>query len=58
MNKKNILLAMLAVSLVATGISIRTFSFTQINLGDLAVLTVLSALDCLLWFFWKRAGGD
>lgn len=58
MNKKNILLAMLAVCLVATGVSIRTFSFTEINLGDLAILTVLSTLDCLLWFFWKRAGGD
>jgi len=58
MNKKNILLALLAVSLVLTGISIRTFSFTEINLGDLAILTALSALDCLLWFFWKRAGGE
>ena len=58
MNKKNILLALLAVSLVLTGISIRTFSFTQINFGDLAILTALSALDCLLWFFWKRAGGE
>ena len=58
MNKKNILLALLAVSLIATGVSIRTFSFAQINLGDLAILTVLSALDCLLWFFWKRAGGE
>ena len=58
MNKKNILLALLAVCLVATGVSIRTFSFSQINLGDLAILTVLSALDCLLWFFWKRAGGE
>ena len=58
MNKKNILLALLAVSLVLTGISIRTFSFTQINLSDLAILTALSALDCLLWFFWKRAGGN
>ena len=43
MNKKNILLALLAVCLVATGVSIRTFSFTEIHLGDLAVLTVLSA---------------
>ena len=58
MNKKNILLGLLAVSLVATGVSIRTFSFNQINLGDLAILTVLSALDCLLWFFWKRSGGQ
>ena len=58
MNKKNILLALLAVSLVLTGVSIRTFSFTQINLSDLAILTVLSALDCLLWSFWKRAGGN
>ena len=58
MNKKNILLALLAVSLVLTGVSIRTFSFKQINLGDLAILTVLSVLDCLLWFFWKRAGGE
>ena len=58
MNKKNILLALLAVCLVATGVSIRTFSFTEIHLGDLAVLTVLSALDCLLWFCWKRAGGN
>ena len=58
MNKKNILLTLLAVSLIATGVAIRTFSFTQINLGDLATLTVLSALDCLLWFFWKRAGGE
>lgn len=58
MNKKNILLALLAVCLVATGISIRTFSFVEIHLGDLAILTVLSALDCLLWFFWKRAGGE
>ena len=58
MNKKNILLALLVVCLVATGISIRTFSFAQINLGDLAILTILSALDCLLWFFWKRAGGE
>ena len=57
MNKQNILLALLAVSLVATGVSIRTFSFHQINLGDLAILTALSVLDCLLWFFWKRAGG-
>ena len=58
MNKKNILLALLAVCLVATGVSIRTFSFAQIDLGDLAILTVLSALDCLLWFLWKRAGGE
>ena len=58
MNKKNILLALLAVCLVATGVSIRTFSFTEIHLDDLAVLTFLSALDCLLWFLWKRAGGD
>ena len=58
MNKKNILLALLAVCLVLTGVSIRTFSFTEINLGDLAILTVLSALDCLLWFLWKRAGGN
>ena len=58
MNKKNILLALLAVSLVLTGISIRTFSFTEIHLGELAVLTVLSALDCLLSFLWKRAGGE
>ena len=58
MNKKNILLGLLAVSLVATGVSIRTFSFAKINLGDLAILTVLSALDCLLWFFWKRSGGQ
>ena len=58
MNKKNILLALLAVSLVLTGISIRTFSFTEIHLGELAVLTVLSALDCLLLFLWKRAGGE
>ena len=58
LSKQNILLALLAISLVATGISIRTFSFTEINLADLAVLTVLSALDCLLWFFWKRAGGE
>ena len=48
MNKKNILLMLLAVCLVATGVSIRTFSFTEIHLGDLAVLTILSALDCLL----------
>lgn len=58
MNKKNILLALLAICLVATGISIRTFSFAEINLAHLAILTVLSALDCLLWFFWKRAGGE
>ena len=58
MNKKNILLALLAVCLVATGVSIRTFSFTEINLADLGILTVLSALDCLLWFLWKRAGGE
>ncbi len=58
MNKKNILLTLLAVSLIATGVSIRTFSFAQINLGDLAILTILSALDCLLWFLWKRAGGE
>ena len=58
MNKKNILLALLTVCLVATGVSIRTFSFAEINLGDLAILTVLSALDCLLWFLWKRAGGE
>lgn len=58
MNKKNILLALLAVSLIATGVSIRTFSFAQIDLGDLAILTILSALDCLLWFLWKRAGGE
>lgn len=58
MNKKNILLALLALCLVATGVSIRTFSFAQINLGDLAILTILSALDCLLWFLWKRAGGE
>ena len=58
MNKKNILLTLLAVSLIATGVSIRTFSFVQINLGDLAILTILSALDCLLWFLWKRAGGE
>ena len=37
MNKKNILLALLAVCLVATGISIRTFSFAKIDLGDLAI---------------------
>ncbi|MBR1761554.1 MAG: hypothetical protein IJ812_07120 [Schwartzia sp.] len=58
MNKQNILLALLAVSLVATGISIRTFSFAEIDLTHLAVLTALSALDCLLWFFWKRSGGE
>ena len=58
MNKKNILLALLAVCLVATGVSIRTFSFTEINLADLGILTVLSAMDCLLWFLWKRAGGE
>ena len=58
MNKQNILLALLAVCLVATGVSIRTFSFAQIDLGDLAILTVLSALDCLLWFCWKRSGGE
>ncbi len=58
MNKKNILLVLLAVCLIATGVSIRTFSFAQINLGDLAILTILSALDCLLWFLWKRAGGE
>lgn len=58
MNKKNILLALLALCLVATGVSIRTFSFTEINLADLGILTVLSALDCLLWFLWKRAGGE
>ena len=58
MNKKNILLTLLAVSLIATGVSIRTFSFAQINRGDLAILTILSALDCLLWFLWKRAGGE
>ena len=58
MNKKNILLALLAVSLVATGVAIRTFSFAEIDLGRLAILTVLSALDCLLWFFWKRSGGE
>ena len=58
MNKKNILLALLAVSLVATGVSIRTFSFAEIDLSRLAILTVLSALDWLLWFFWKRSGGD
>ena len=58
MNKKNILLTLLAVSLIATGVSIRTFSFAQINLVDLAILTILSALDCLLWFLWKRAGGE
>ncbi len=58
MNKKNILLTLLAVCLVATGISIRTFSFTEIHLGDLTILTILSALDCLLWFLWKCAGGE
>ena len=58
MNKKNILLALLAVCLVATGVSIRTCSFAKIDLGDLAILTILSARDCLLWFFWKRAGGE
>ena len=58
MNKKNILLTLLAVSLIATGVSIRTFNFAQINLGDLAILTILSALDCLLWFLWKRSGGE
>ena len=58
MNKKTILLTLLAVSLIATGVSIRTFSFAQINLGDLAILTILSALDCLLWILWKRAGGE
>ena len=58
MNKKNILLALLAVCLVATGVSIRTFSFAEIDLAHLAVLTVLSALDCLLWFCWKRTGGE
>ncbi len=58
MNKKNILLVLLAICLIATGVSIRTFRFTEINLGDLAILTILSVLDCLLWFFWKRAGGE
>ena len=58
MNKKNILLALLAVCPVPPGVSIRPFSFAEIHLGDLAILTVLSALDCLLWFFWKRAGGE
>ena len=58
MNKQNILLGLLIVSLIVTGISIRTFSFAQIDIGDLAMRTVLSALDCLLWFFWKRAGGE
>ena len=58
MNKQTILLGLLIVSLIATGISIRTFSFAEISLPHLAVLTVLSALDCLLWFFWKRSGGE
>lgn len=58
MNKQTILLVLLAVSLVATGFAIRTFDFTEISLSHLALLTVLSALDCLLWFFWKRAGGN
>ena len=58
MNKQNILLALLILSLVATGVAIRTFSFAEIDLGHLAVLTLLSALDCLLWFCWKRAGGE
>ena len=58
MNKPNILLALLAVSLVATGVTIRTFSFAEIDLAHLALLTALSALDCLLWFVWKRAGGE
>ena len=58
MNKKNILLTLLAVSLIATGVSIRTFSFAQTNLGALATLPILSSLDCLLWFLWKRAGGE
>ena len=58
MNKQTILLALLAVSLIATGVVIRTFSFAEISLGHLALLTALSALDCLLWFFWKRSGGN
>ena len=58
MNKQTILLGLLIVSLIATGISIRNFSFAEISLPHLAVLTVLSALDCLLWFFWKRSGGE
>ena len=58
MNKQTILLGLLIVSLIATGISIRTFSFAEISLTHLAVLTVLSVLDCLLWFFWKRSGGE
>ncbi len=58
MNRKNILLGLLAVSLIATGVAIRTFSFGEINLTHLAFLTVFSVLDCLLWFFWKRSGGE
>ena len=50
MNKKNILLALLAVCLVATGVSIRTFSFAQIDLGDLAIFAgaALTAAGILL----------
>ncbi|MBO4853330.1 MAG: hypothetical protein J5477_06840 [Schwartzia sp.] len=58
MNKQTVLLVLLAISLVSTGVVIRTFSFAEISLGHLALLTGLSVLDCLLWFFWKRAGGN
>ncbi len=47
MNKQHIMLALLAVCLVATGVSIRTFNFTKINLGGLTILTALSpSTDC------------
>ena len=58
MNKQKILLSLLIVSLVATGVAIRTFSFGVIDTTHLAVLTGLSVLDCLLWFFWRRSGGE
>ena len=58
MNKQTILLALLALSLVATGVVIRTFNYAEISLSHLALLTGLSVLDCLLWFFWKRSGGN
>ena len=57
MNKQTILLVLLAVSLVATGLAIRTFDFAEISPAHLVLMAALSALDCLLWFFWKRTGG-
>lgn len=58
MNKKNTLLILLTAALLATGLYIRSIDFTRLAVSHLVPMAIFAALNGLLWYLWKRAGGE